>query len=238
MKRGPKLWLSSIGLVASLALVAAGSAIYADKRLRYRLTLEVDTPDGVRSGASVIEVTIERNVPFWGDNGIHYHVRGEAPAVELPDGQLLLALLKDAMNVSLPELAALHGTTVPPLSRRYQYPAGSGWGELKRRRPVIDVNLADAYGNLALHFPDLVVVDPSKPLSIRAVDPLASENVLGPGLSLRRMLVSIVDAPVDYSLERRLPWLEQVSPRLDEQASRTGKLYHALTPSRFLARRR
>jgi hypothetical protein len=48
-----------IGAFSGLAvLTLSGCGLFADKHTyRYRLTVEVDTPQGVRSGSSVIEAT-------------------------------------------------------------------------------------------------------------------------------------------------------------------------------------
>ncbi len=60
---------------------------------RFRLTVEVDTPDVPRSAASVIEV--ERKAIRWPVRGGRYahHVRGEAVYVDLGGGRNVVAVL-------------------------------------------------------------------------------------------------------------------------------------------------
>ena len=59
---------------------------------RYRLTVEVETPEGLRIGSSVIEVeTSESSFPH---STVNHRVRGEAVAVNLPSGKTLFALLR------------------------------------------------------------------------------------------------------------------------------------------------
>ncbi|WP_144243874.1 hypothetical protein [Sphingopyxis sp. MWB1] len=83
-------------MVAPLALSGCqpgdpgSSRVYFDP-IRYRLTAEVETPAGVRTGSSVIET-------IW-DRGLSgATVRGEAVAVDLPNGQTLFVLLRTADN--------------------------------------------------------------------------------------------------------------------------------------------
>ncbi len=60
---------------------------------RYRMTVEIDTPQGVRTGSSVIEVATSQGsgVP---NRNLGYRVRGEAVAVDLPARQTVFALLR------------------------------------------------------------------------------------------------------------------------------------------------
>jgi hypothetical protein len=60
----------------------------------FRLTLEVDTPDGVKAGASVIRVTTSEHaswVPVAG--GVEHSVQGEAVFVDLGHGRNVIATL-------------------------------------------------------------------------------------------------------------------------------------------------
>lgn len=53
---------------------------------RYKLTLSVDTPDGVKTGFSVVEVRVTKAPSFWGGGG-GWRVIGEAVYVDLGPGQ-------------------------------------------------------------------------------------------------------------------------------------------------------
>src|SRR3546814_12102512 len=61
--------------------------------LRYRMTVEVETPTGVRSGSSVIETTITKGPRTGQGSGLTATMKGEAIAVDLGSGQTLFALL-------------------------------------------------------------------------------------------------------------------------------------------------
>ena len=61
---------------------------------RYRLTVEVDTPQGLRTGSSVIQVASSVSGPYALRPGVvSTQVKGEAVAVDLPGGKVLFALL-------------------------------------------------------------------------------------------------------------------------------------------------
>ena len=83
----------------SLALaLALGSCGYRQESLHYRLTVEVETPEGVKTGSSVIGVDLsDTGKSAWLPPealGVTAELRGEAVAVDLPGGQVLFALLR------------------------------------------------------------------------------------------------------------------------------------------------
>ena len=60
--------------------------------IRYRLEAQVETPSGVKSGFSVIEVTTDKSLRS-------FQVRGEAAAVDIAPGQTLFVLLRSPQTV-------------------------------------------------------------------------------------------------------------------------------------------
>ncbi len=91
--------LCSVLLTAAVSLSACG---HKREQFRYRMTVEVMTPQGLRSGSSVIEVDLSET----GDNssappearGVRAKLHGQAVAVDLPDGKTLFALLRTPQN--------------------------------------------------------------------------------------------------------------------------------------------
>ncbi len=61
---------------------------------RYRLTLEVDTPEGIKRGSSVIQVST-RNKASWlpQTRGVNTSVQGEVVFVDLGQGRNVIAVL-------------------------------------------------------------------------------------------------------------------------------------------------
>lgn len=96
-------FLMGIGvLMASLFLTACGiGGEDFTPDYRYRLTVEVETPEGLRTGSSVIEVMqrIVRPGSHPSSWAIDRRIRGEAVAVDLPQGQTLFALLRSESDI-------------------------------------------------------------------------------------------------------------------------------------------
>ncbi|NMW32944.1 hypothetical protein HKD42_12810, partial [Altererythrobacter sp. RZ02] len=89
-------FLSRVALGAAFVLSGCGLGPDPTPDYRYRLTVEVETPEGLKSGSSVIEVQTniagEYSIPTPGR--VSQRLRGEAVTVDLDDGQVLFALLR------------------------------------------------------------------------------------------------------------------------------------------------
>ena len=210
---------AGLGLITFLVV---GNLLLRNRHIRYELTLEVRTPDGVRRGSSVIQATIERTIPFWGDSGIHHNVTGNAPAVELPDGRLVFALLRGSGNVSLPELAARDTNVLPLVTDwRRRKPTHQIWSRLKAKRPILNVDaeimLRRETPSAGARYPIFVVVDPASAERIRRIDLANCADVLGPGFSVTGLGLRFVDSPPDAVSDP--PWLPTVSQALDDLGS-------------------
>jgi hypothetical protein len=174
-----------LGVILALCLGACGST----ERVRYRMTVEVETPAGLRTGSSVREVVgrTAPNIPMLGEDRGSVSVRGEAVAVDLPGGQVLYALLDGADTVPLRIDGQLTDQVIPI------------W-------PTAPVGIHNPDGTARP--PQFVRFrDPRDPRSVEAVDPVDFAASFGPGTRLRRITIQHTDADVTTGIERRLAWL-------------------------------
>jgi hypothetical protein len=88
-------WLGPLALLAALVI---GDQIRINRPgHKYRLTVEVETPDGIKSGSGVLAVHPDRGYSRRG----HTRTRGDAVLVDLGGGKNLLALLAHVDNKSV-----------------------------------------------------------------------------------------------------------------------------------------
>lgn len=201
-------WMSLVGAgLGVLALVGCGKP---RETLRYRLTVTVDTPQGPRSGSSVIEVVGVRN-PGWltpEGRGTRSSFRGEAVAVDLPGGKVLFALLKTSGGAS-------DAADYPWLAFRERLKGSQDWLDSIRRmrawRGQVAVMPATETTLVADNVPALPRLvrfrDVADPASVEKVDPANLAASFGPGFALKAVRVEVTDDPVTTGIGKRLGWL-------------------------------
>lgn len=197
-------WLATLALCALLGwwLTYDPTPAY-----RYRLTVEVETPEGLRTGSSVIEVeTSESSFPH---SSVNHRVRGEAVAVDLPGGKTLFALLRSendndwarrVMFMLAPE--APEGTADPFQARLDDMLELEGPIQVPRMwPPVAHLRQRSAYP-MMVTFGDL-----GDPTSVERVDPDDLAASFGGGVRLMRITVQMSDDPVTTGIDSRLVWM-------------------------------
>ena len=199
-----------LGVVASAVLLSGCGLIKSYKPFRYRLTVEVDTPQGLRTGSSVIEV--ERGEVGTTLGGANTEARGEAVAVDLPGGQTLFALMKgDAETYNFPaEVMFL----VTPYKRD---DGGDGMAPVEVVRANTKLNVVPrtrpAFFNPGKEppisaYPMMVrfrnIADPK---TVERVDPDNLAASFGDGVKLRRITAQLTEDDVTTGIEKRLVWL-------------------------------
>ena len=241
MQHYTRLIRQVLGLgIFCLTLSACGGADDGAPDYRYRLTVEVETPEGLRTGSSVIEVkqSLTRAAGSPAHSAVQRRARGEAVAVDLPGGRTLFALLRSedsvdwatyVMQNTAPKIRGetfeekfdnmllIKGEKVLP---RYWPPYGPG-----RRKSG---------------YPMLVTFgDMSDPTSVELVDPDDLAATFGEGSALKRVTVQMTNDPVSEEIEKRLGWLDahgREHARLKPSGSRyldEAQFINLVTPGDF-----
>ncbi len=218
--------MAAVPLAASLLLGGCdfGPPVYA---YRYKLSIEMDTPQGRKSGSNVVEVRFQQRKGGAGTRSIRT-VRGEALYLDLGDGRRpLIALLTSRVRpTDKPGHARARcwGDNAPFCWQKlYDFKAtgfddngyNPGLAELARQRGARPLPVSD--------LPDLVTFDDvDDPRTVKAVDPEAPYLALGDGVSFRTVTLEITDAPLTEGIEKRLGWLVGFSGNLAEPGRATG----------------
>jgi hypothetical protein len=198
--------LGAAGAILLAALLLAGCTDDTPD-YRYRLTVEVETPQGLRTGSSVIAV--EQTLVSPGSNpagqGVERRVRGEAVAVDLPGGRTLFALLRSDNNIDW-------AGYVMPLRAPKQ--PGESFAEeldnmlaLKGRGPIALPRNSPPVGHLPERSAYAMVVtfrDTGDPTSVELVDPDDLAATFRPGTKLKRITVEMTEDAVTSGIEERL----------------------------------
>jgi hypothetical protein len=212
-----------------LPVLALGSCFayqrYNSYTHAFRLSGEVDTPDGLKTGSSIIAVTCQKALDW--PRGMRTYsggcsVRGEAPFIELGGGRHVIMLLAQGptgQNTDIYDLAA-------KALGRYKAeffvaaPNWTGSAELKTE----DIPTLITFADIADPASAKVVFAGGREM-IRRVSPDgrsesfhagepkalvdAFAETFGPGFAFRRAIIEMApkDTPVTRGIEKRFPFL-------------------------------
>src|SRR3954469_22191215 len=195
-----------LGPLALLAVLVIGDQIRINRPgHKYRLTVEVETPQGTKSASGVVAVHPDRSY----SRGGHTRTAGDAVFVDLGGAKNLVALMAhidgkldlDGMNY-----VALRAYTAAGGKR----PSFNAMSQMKGIVPVTGALI-----------PVLVTfADPANPATARNEPPDDAEAVLGKGYRLQGITAEVVPngfwpidfggvlgEPVTRGILARLPWL-------------------------------
>lgn len=195
--------------LALAALMVPGCAFADDTApdYRYRLTVEVETPEGLKAGSSVIEVqqTLVRAGSSPAHQALERRVRGEAVAVDLPGGKTMFALLRSDNDIDW--ASRVFVLLAPKRKQTFEDSLDDvlevkGEQALPRMWPAVSTIPERSAYPMLVTFNDL-----AKPESVTAVDPDDLAATFGDGVKLKRITVELTDDPVTTGIEERLGWL-------------------------------
>jgi hypothetical protein len=196
--------LKWVGPIALLAALVIGDQIRIHRPAhKYRLSVEVDTPGGVRSAAGVLAVQPDRSYSRGGLT----RTKGDAVLVELGSGKNLLVLL-----THLDKTVELDGMNYVALRA---YIAGGrrvSFNEMSRMTGAAPVT--GSVIPILASFADI-----GDPATMRVIPPDDLESAFGKGFALRSISAEVVPngfwpldfggplgEPVTRGIEMRLPW--------------------------------
>ncbi len=202
--------LGLLGSLASLA-VAGCDPFVRSASYRFRMTVETETPQGVKRGSSVMEVGAQKGSFSLGDktgNGVG--LAGEAVVVDLATGPIFVLLeLPDARG----PLASMVTVALVPDAREGD---GSNFFKAVKR-------LGGWFGSASAELPR-----ESWPMMVRfgnINDPKSVERVEPNQIGVRRIWLETTSEPVTTGIKLRLPWLvsQKQESSLDENFTSTIK---------------
>ncbi|KRP91318.1 hypothetical protein AOQ72_32940 [Bradyrhizobium yuanmingense] len=195
------------GLLGLLALLVGGDQIRINRPdHKYRLTVEVTTPAGIKTGSAILAVVPDRNYNRSGRTT----TRGEAVFVDLGQGKNVVVLLAHQQGAKL-DLDDINYVAL----RAYGIARGNrvSFKDMSRQSGVVPVQ-----GELT---PVLVSFgDLGDPNTARRVASDKAEAILGEGYAIRGFSAEVVPngfwpidfggalgEPVTRGIEAKLPWL-------------------------------
>ncbi len=227
-------WMGGLAC-ALLPLALSGCGDQRDS-YRYRLAAEVETPEGLKTGSSVIEVNVRQHISPGGQVAESSESEGQAVIVDLGErGKLFVLLGSKAIEdwaawamASVIGLKPYQPKPPPPLKTTREERAQAAEDDIIARsddwldrihsaaqqgtvyqvpRHVSIVTLQDMdVYPLMARFGDL-----RDPKTVMLVDPDVLDQAFGNGVRLKRLTIQPTNDPVSTGIEKVLPWVKKGS---------------------------
>jgi hypothetical protein len=215
-----------IGLLAGgvVASILGGCGDMSRKSFRFRMMVEVETPQGLKTGSSVMELSTAMAWHIPPETQVtDTYLKGEAVAVDLPGGQALFALVGGT-----PGGDDIRGAVINTFDPKRP-------GSEKLVAMVEMLGRKESLGRAVVmrpdDFPKLVRFrDIRDPKSVELVDPNDLTKSFGAGSKLRRIVLTVTHEPVTTGIEKRFSWVKEVQntqfdgSKLDYHSSDANRL--------------
>ena len=192
-------------LVGGAAALLSGCGLLGgNNSYRFKMTVEVETSEGLKTGSSVYEVlAFKTSELITGGTSSDSTLKGEAVAVDVPGGRTLFALLKTVNTSRHDDLAYMSMRTLDPA---FNYNRVESTNRISAGDGIKSPNDVPA-----TDYPMLVTFgDIDDPKSVQRVDPASLAASFGPGIRLKRITVEVTDDDVATGIEKRLRWLDHL----------------------------
>ena len=191
MKNIPKKLLTILAILIACGLT--WNYYFPQATWRYKITITVDTPEGIKTGSAVRETYAMRGLSLLtGTGGRARTLKGEAVVVDLGQRGVLFAPLdvNDYRIVFEVFAGSARGLTAQGI--RY-------YKNLKDVRSEIPKEL----------YPRLVKFDDlNDPSSVKKVNPNNLAASFGRGIALKAITLEMTEEPVKFRIRSLLPWID------------------------------
>ena len=182
----------------------------------YRMTVDVETPEGLVSGSAV------RNAKRWEITGSMFgyassqRFSGEAVAVDLPNGETLFLTFSFDRGEEVCDLNhKFRGNRNNVGKCEYDDPEKykQQTDKLIALKELIEVELPSLGGSDPYFTGErrlLMFRDITDPATVEQVDPENLSASFGKGYALKRVTYQVTNDPVTKGMNERLPWLDEL----------------------------
>jgi hypothetical protein len=169
---------------------------------RYKITVEVETPEGLKTGSAVREIGVFTDIKIGDVGGGGAGVTGEAVVVNLGERGVLFATVGEDFGYSV-------------MFRAFPYSKGG----LTKEGMEYYSNLKNAKTSLLAidQLPRFVMFrDLNDPLSVKLVDIHDLSQNFGEGVKIKDITIETTDEPMTWGVvDLYLPWLAEIKSNID-----------------------
>ena len=230
-----------IGVTLLMAIIYAAGEFMMSPRgtWRYKMTVEIETPEGVKVGSAVREINVIHGIKITPESHPSISLKGEAVAVDLGERGMVFALLNDAESLvfkafPIPGKIPGGGGTTPE-GIRYYAQLKTGSAVLPPKWVPMMVTFTDRNDPASVELVYQSELDfqnstPSKGTHYNITDNF--ESIFGNGVKLKQVKIEMTEDPVTVEVVKWLPWLpEYYGQLLDKRRFHTFEAQNKLANS-------
>lgn len=192
MKINSKLFLI---LVIVVGMIVAWKIAFLSGTWRYKMTVIVDTPEGIRTGSAVREIKIAKGIEFTPESSPHVEVKGEAVIVDLGTRGILFALMRSD-NLGPDYSYQIFFKAFPHEFGGMTTKGIEYYSSLKNRKVSLK----------APDYPTIVKFEDKNHLSsMKVINPANFEKYYGPGVKIHDVVIETTDEPITSQIDKFLP---------------------------------
>lgn len=188
---------------------------------RYRLTINIETPEGIKSGSAIQEIyypPADKNIYAPSNQGIPH---GEAVYIDLGQRGVVFAIMPDPSNSvgAFKRLITNVFPTVPRIHEQIRYPEIlKHYNDLKNVKDEVPPEFyPKLVGFKDINNPKTIeLVYQRKEGSIanmKQVETDRLEDFYGKGVKIKNMTLEMTDDPLEWKLGDKLSWIENMSEK-------------------------
>jgi hypothetical protein len=188
-----KFWII---LVILLVITFLSKDYFIPSTWNYRIMVKIETPEGVKSGSAVRQISniVPSSFMVWPGGGNPARIKGEAVIIDLEERGLVFALLSDRSDDRFYKAFPTDGPSTAKGIRYYR--------SLK----------AGTKAEITSGFPSLVTFkDLNDSLSVTAINPKDMTEMFGKGVSVKGIDLEITNMPATWKIKNTLPWLKNIN---------------------------
>ena len=198
-----------LGLLAGGAVALLGGCNpFGGNGYRFRMTVEVETPQGLKSGSSVYAVSAINTLKLLPEEGARQiELRGEAVVVDLDRGPIFV-LMSGRQNQPT-DIVEISMRTLDPEFRNWTDSVDSagrlsGWSQREGK-------VGREFWPMMVRFADI-----NDPKSVERVDPVA--------IGVKRIVLETTSDDVTTGIKKRLRWLNNTVSFFTEERDPVSKM--------------
>jgi hypothetical protein len=203
--------------VAALALTLAGCGPRPEASFRYKLTISVETPEGMKTGSNVVELDYFKSL-----SGDPHRTYGQALVLDLGASGTLVVMLTQGQRKAWRMPAWEEDDPKGIIFKKCGRDMRKVFDAVDMVRSIADCKAVYPLDPIYPRDPDpseqpdiLLLKNAKDPASAAVVDPYHSEVVLGPGVVIRSMTVQLTDEPLTHGVDDHLPWVSKWWGRIE-----------------------